>query len=154
MLIDHRLRVVGKAIDAPDFHRSGFRFDRMMMVSSVRRQLRQPRFDLLAQSLTLGQACGQTIAGRFVVPLRQHHLGLVQRGVQGGQQFLHIFLAPAAVTAGGRFDFGAIQRLQDQADGSRAQGQLGALFENLAQGLFVVPRRFRWMDRLELASMG
>jgi len=43
-----------------------------------------------------------------VVLLQERHLGLIQGCVQGGQEFVHILLAPAAVTTGGGFDLGAI----------------------------------------------
>ena len=55
-----------------------------------------------------------------------------------GQEFFHVFLAPAGLAAGGDFDLGAVQGLQGQTNGPGAHGQLDGLFEDAAEGLLIV----------------
>lgn len=92
------------------------------------------------KGLALGQAGGQADRGCVEIGIFCDDLqfGLLQRGVQGGQDFFHVFLAPAAGGAGGGLNFRAIDGLQGQAHRPGAQGQLHGLSEDRAQGLFVI----------------
>ena len=138
--IDHRLGVVGEAVGITDFHDAGFRFNRVMVAPPVGRQLGQTLFDFLTQGLAFGQTRRQARAGRGHVRVfcNDFEFGLVQGGVESGQEFFHALLAPAGAVAGGGLNLGAVQGLQGQAHGAGAHGQLDGLFEDGAEGLFVV----------------
>ena len=140
LAIGHGLGVVGIAVGVADFHAPGLRFDRMIVRASVGLQLSQTAFDFFAQGLAPGQSGGQTVSGLIQVRVFFHdgQFDLVQGGVKLGEQFFHVFLAPPLGAATGGLNFRAVQGLQGQTDGPGAHGHLHRLFEDLAQGLFVV----------------
>ena len=127
LFVGHGLGVVGIAVLTAQLHAAGFRFHRVVMGAPVGGQLGQPGFDLLAQRFALGQAGGQVHAGRGRGQVRvlrdDFQFGVVEGGVERGQELFHLRLVPAGGPAGGGLDFGAVERLHGQADRARAHGQ-------------------------------
>ncbi len=134
------LSVVGVPVGVADFHAAGFRFDPMVVFASIGLQLGQALLDFLAQHLALSQSCGQTIARLIRVGILSDNFqfDVVQSGIQLGQEFFHMLLAPALGSAARGLDFRAIQGLEGQSHTTCLQGQLHTLFENLAQGFLMV----------------
>lgn len=140
LFVSNDLSVIGVTIGVAHFHAAGFRFDWMIMMAAIGLELGQPPLNLFAQRLTLRQAFGQPITrggGRRIL-CHDFEFNVRQRGIQLGQEFLHVFLAPAIGAAAGGLDFGAIQSLQGKANGAGVEGQLHGLFKNGAQGFLVV----------------
>jgi len=111
------------------------------MVAMIGLQLCQTLFDLLAQSLALGQTLRQAVAGcfRWRIFFHDFQFDVIQGGIELGKEFFHVFLAPAFGPAASGLDFGAIQSLQSKTDRAGVHRQLHGLFKNGTQSLFVIP---------------